>query len=329
MSDVIGKEKYTELSKIVKSLDIESLSPEGQRKVLEGLLFDKAKKQLSSRIDKADFNTAEKVDFWLKDATASEYTRRSYEKAIMDFLNYLSGEFIHPLDVNYEIAVHFRNTLKDKYAYKSVKAKISFISSFYSFLERTEDISRNPFRALKPLKMQEKQSVKKVPPAEKVEQLIRFFLDDEIATGKGSHFKRAAAIPTTAAIIIMAYRGLRIGIFDTLVVKEGGNFTGFSKGKQISGNLDDGNPGTYDRLKSIGWKPKDGFPRSNTVKMNVTRKIADLYGKNTFSCHSFRHFFAVTDYKEHKDIYRLKVLLDHESISTTERYLQSLGIETK
>ena len=45
-----------------------------------------------------------------------------------------------------------------------------------------------------------------------------------------------------------------------------------------------------------------------------------------FSCHSFRHFFATAEYKKNGDIERLRKLLNHADIGTTQIYLQSLGL---
>jgi len=329
MSDVTRTSKYQELSRIVRELDIDQLSPAAQKKVLEGLLFDRAKNQLQGKISKADFNIQSKIDSWLSDTTNSKYTRRTYLNALDGFLCHLREENIHPLEITYEIAVQYRNQLKDNYAYASVQSKIRSISSFYSHLERCEDIQRNPFKGMKRLKMNQADKVKQIPTPEEVEQLLRFFLDDTIATGTGSHLKRAAAVPTALAVCIMAFRGLRIGAFDTLEVKEGGAFTAFSKGKTITGHLDDGSAGTYDRLRTMGLQPNTPFSTGNTLKNNIERKIPYLFGKNKYSCHSFRHFFAVQQYQADKDIYRLKMLLAHDSISTTERYLSGLGIETK
>jgi integrase/recombinase XerD len=43
--------------------------------------------------------------------------------------------------------------------------------------------------------------------------------------------------------------------------------------------------------------------------------------------HAFRHCFAVTYVRRGGDIYRLSRLLGHASITTTQRYLRSMGIE--
>lgn len=43
---------------------------------------------------------------------------------------------------------------------------------------------------------------------------------------------------------------------------------------------------------------------------------------------AFRHCFAVTYIRRGGDIYRLSRLLGHASITTTQRYLRSMGVDT-
>ena len=43
--------------------------------------------------------------------------------------------------------------------------------------------------------------------------------------------------------------------------------------------------------------------------------------------HAFRHCFAVSYIRNGGDIYRLSRILGHASISTTSRYLRSMGLE--
>ncbi|MCA1585552.1 MAG: tyrosine-type recombinase/integrase [Acidobacteria bacterium] len=43
--------------------------------------------------------------------------------------------------------------------------------------------------------------------------------------------------------------------------------------------------------------------------------------------HSFRHKFAVTYIRRGGDIYRLSRILGHASLSTTQLYLRSMGVE--
>lgn len=43
--------------------------------------------------------------------------------------------------------------------------------------------------------------------------------------------------------------------------------------------------------------------------------------------HNLRHLFAVTYYRQHKDIVRLADLLGHSSVNTTRIYLKTSGEE--
>jgi site-specific recombinase XerD len=43
--------------------------------------------------------------------------------------------------------------------------------------------------------------------------------------------------------------------------------------------------------------------------------------------HAFRHYFAVSYIRAGGDIYRLSRILGHTSISTTQLYLRSMGVE--
>jgi integrase len=44
-----------------------------------------------------------------------------------------------------------------------------------------------------------------------------------------------------------------------------------------------------------------------------------------YSCHDFRHYFAVREYSKDKDIWRVSRLLGHNGIAVTEKYLKALG----
>ena len=43
--------------------------------------------------------------------------------------------------------------------------------------------------------------------------------------------------------------------------------------------------------------------------------------------HNLRHLFAVTYYRQHKDVVRLADLLGHSSVNTTRIYLKTSGAE--
>jgi integrase/recombinase XerD len=56
-------------------------------------------------------------------------------------------------------------------------------------------------------------------------------------------------------------------------------------------------------------------------------KLAGVVGAHIHP-HAFRHCFAVTYVRRGGDIYRLSRLLGHASITTTQRYLRSMGVDT-
>ncbi len=283
-------------------------------------------------MDLGGLNVEEKIDSWLNQSISSK-TKATYMEAMGTFLKFLKAENLHILDVDCYIADKYRDYLKNDsiYGNNSIRIKLSSISSFYGQLERWEDIDKNPFRGMKKnLKPEEKEY--RIPSKDDIAALIESFEMDRNATGRGSHFKRQAAYPTIIAILLMAYRGLRIGIFDSLKVKEGGRFDGLSKGKLMKGNVEDGltEEGLYNLLKKYNFKPNRPFHSSKALKVNIERRVSKLFSEGKlskkFSCHGFRHFFAVNEYRVDKDIYRVELLLGHSSISVTERYLKSLGL---
>jgi integrase len=132
----------------------------------------------------------------------------------------------------------------------------------------------------------------------------------------------------------MAYRGLRAGALAAMSAW-GGRFETKSKGKTIRGSLPEKAVKAAEAAGLSLKKPFEGLAANNLEK-KVEYYVKALYrqgklsrldteGKPViFSCHSFRHFFAVSEYGKNKDIYRLKELLGHSDISVTDKYLRSL-----
>jgi len=106
----------------------------------------------------------------------------------------------------------------------------------------------------------------------------------------------------------------------------GNKYQSVSKGKMIFGEL------PVEVITEIkGNRTPFENMTTNSLKLRIYRQTMKLFkeGKirSPYSCHDFRHFFAVTEYLKDKDIYRVSKLLDHCNISITENYLRSLKIE--
>jgi integrase len=125
----------------------------------------------------------------------------------------------------------------------------------------------------------------------------------------------------------MAYRGLRCGALPSLTTL-GGKFTAASKGKDISGEIP---AAALAAIETAGLSLKQPFAGTvtNNLEKNIEYYMKKMYKagelKAIYCCHSFRHFFAVTEYKKDHDIHRVKELLGHSSIAITDKYLKSLG----
>lgn len=329
MGTEVRVQKIKELADYFKTFTIDSLDDQHFNETALMLKLDAAKDVLHSEVRKIDFDLNDKVETWLQ-TSKSERTRITYRRALQLYLEYLSLSKIHILDSDAFIADNYRDYLKKESELNptSIKMYLSATSSFFTQLERWEDIAKNPFRGQKRNFYTYDGDSNVIPTKEEVEALIKSYLNDKNAIGRGSHFKRKAAVPMASAILIMAYRGLRIGAFEALQVKEGGSFMAYSKGKEVKGRLTDGITGKdlYTGLKSIGYKPGDKFPAPTTIQRNVDRRIVQLFTVKKFSCHSFRHFFAVNEYLADNNILRVKRLLNHASVVVTERYLDRLRV---
>jgi integrase len=194
---------------------------------------------------------------------------------------------------------------------------ISAVSAFYSRLERYHAQMRNPFRGTRIR-----------PPCEnKKETVIPTEADYETIV---------AAVPLMARALIktLALRGLRAGALLTLT-RSAGRYYGVSKGKKLTEGEAEGILLPREALLAIEKagldlrKPFASF-KTDALEKRVTYWTGKIFRegviKAPYSCHDFRHFFAVREYQKDKDIFRVSRLLNHADVSITQRYLRSLKV---
>ena len=274
--------------------------------------------ELNSAVDIAGIDWKKERETFLND-TKSQHTRRAYVTALDRLEAWAAREGINPLTMSAANADHFMRALKaEGRAAATTRRDIAAVSAFYTFLERYYAAVRNPIRGtkLRPPKENEKETV--IPTADEYRIVME------------------AMKPIEKAIIAcLALRGLRAGALPTLE-RKGDRYTGNSKGKALGEN------GTnritlpraaIDAIKAAGLDEKKPFAwiTANAIERRINYHIGKLYRegkiKASYSCHDFRHFFAVTSYRKDKDIYRLSILLNHAGIQITQTYLKSIGIE--
>jgi integrase len=287
------------------------------KKAAYNKLTDKAGKVLT--IAAIDWQTEREA---FLNSYQSPHTRRTYGISLTRYENWANREGINPAATSYGKIDNFINDLKaEGRAAVSVRTNIAAVSAFFTFLERRHEGIKNAVRGTKKRPAEEPKKPPKVPTESEVETIIS-----------------NAKPPLAAALSVMAYRGLRCGALSGLSAW-GGMFETRSKGKTIRGTLPERAVKAIEAAGLSLKKPFEGLATNNFEK-EVEYHIKRLYktGKLSrrdakgdpviFHCHSFRHYFAVTEYAKDKDIHRVKELLSQSSIAVTDRYLRSLTSST-
>ena len=288
---------------------LESLPREELKAIAKALVFDGLKEDLKNRVEREKINYAEKKSLFLSRASKrSTGTAKTYGTALDALEAWASRSGLHVLEMKATDADAFIDSLEG--APSSVRLKVAASSSFFTFLDReTEGRIRNPFRGTK---VRPKMAYKEpeVPTLEEIEII-----------------KEAVAPAVQAAIVIMIEHGLRVGALPSLSIRAG-RFTAVSKGKEISGTISET---AFMAIKKVGLDIRKPFGElsedavRNAFKYASKRLLKAGKINARYSVHDIRHYFAITEYRKDKDIYRLKTLLGHASIQVTETYLK--GIE--
>jgi len=274
-------------------------------------LLDTAQKMIAqAAITGIDYQVEKETFLNNVGRTGSAYTRTGYAAALGRLDAWAARQKINVLEMTPTQADDFIYSLRGERGAASIRLDISAASSLFTWLERRHTGIKNPFRGTKarPAKKAVKKPV--IPSAKEVETMLQELPAYE-----------------AAAVAVMAHRGLRAGALPELSLS-GGKFTTRSKGKDTSGDMP---TEAHEKIKAATLPLRGPFAGecANTLEKRIARAIVKLNkaGKvqAAYSCHDFRHFYAVTEYRKDKDIHRVSKLLGHASIQVTETYLQGLG----
>jgi integrase len=283
--------------------------------------------ELNTAVDLAGVDWQKERGKFLK-TVRSDHTRRAYGAALGKLETWTAREKVNPLELSPGQADDFILYLRNETGKKtggpaspaSVRRDVSAVSAFYSFLERDlkSGTIKNPVRGtrIRPPKENKKDTV--IPTPAEYKRIVK-------------------TLPPLERVIVvtLAARGLRAGALPSLELKDG-KYHGKSKGKVLK---EDGTAGItlpaeiLTAVKAAGLDPKRPFAgfSADAIERRINRRVGAMYREGkinaAYSCHDFRHFYAVREYKKNKDIYRLSKLLNHGGIQTTELYLKGLGIK--
>lgn len=320
----------------------ELITPDFQRMIAQfAVVQDNANRAIKDA-DTAELagHYADWKDIFLTSRKSAQ-TRRAYERAITLFETFCKTEGIEPTALKYADAVKFTQSAAltrradgtGQRAPESIRRDIAAVSAFYTELAKlSESRIANPFIRIGHKPQGQRTHIKDVPTKRELDAILAH--TDGIVR---------------AAIYAMAKRGFRIGALKGLHLQTRGGQTYFdtiTKGKAQGGTLA---ADIVDTIKAAGLPKIEPFAGISTpaLTMKIERALDTLAaagiikgyettltinGKpqartlSKYSCHSFRHYYATAEYKKNKDIERLRKLLNHSDIGTTQIYLQSLGL---
>jgi integrase len=304
---------------------------------LKGLRSDKVKAALGETVRAAQFECAVTFEDFLNDGEKADATRVVYRREIGRWLDNLDRLDINVLQADRATVNRFKAYMADRYAANTVRVSLAACSSFYTYLEDEQYIQRSPFAHIKyPRKVYKKA----VRPDQ--EQTVPVMNDEEYAAivteierrmetcgdRAADMHRRDSARRLLPIVHMMAAYGLRIA--DVMTVRlEGAYFSVRTKGGSVRSFelLNE----TIEILENVGLmlgSPFDSIGKS-TIQNAVSRITGELSERDIirhrYSCHDFRHYFAVNLYRETHDVYAVKEALGHATASISKIYLAGLG----
>jgi site-specific recombinase XerD len=290
---------------------LSSLSPEQLEQIAKVVVARRLASELDTAVTLAGIDYEKERDVFIETAgsTDSPHTRRAYRSSLKRLEEFAKSRGISVFELMPATADDFIYSLRGR-APASIRRDAASCSSFFTFIERRHSSIHNPFRGTR---ARPKRSAKKelqVPDSAEVKTIID-----------------AIKQPLSAAVSVMAYRGLRVGTLENLSIR-GNSFFSRSKGKDISGAVPEAVLTAIKDANLPLYKPFEKV-KTTVIENEVIRKTKKLTAageiRHPYSCHDFRHFFSVAEYTKDKDLYRVSRLLDHADIQVTIYYLRTLG----
>lgn len=265
-------------------------------------------------IKQIDYETEKENFFKQCSKTKSNHTKRQYKNGLNKLEEYCRMNNKNILFIKAREADDFITEVNSsELSNLSIRALVSSCSSFFSFLERRYPFIKNPFRGTKTRPPVKNKKRLEVPTKKEIELIIKDISDPLVKT----------------AVIFIQECGVRVGALSKLEIKNN-KYYSYSKGKEISWKVTDK---AIKELKKNNLSFDAPFKnKSSEVIRNVFyRSSKRLYEqgkiKAAYSIHDIRHYFAVTLYKQTRDIELIRKALNHSNIAITGLYLRSLEVE--
>ncbi|ADG71410.1 tyrosine-type recombinase/integrase [Brachyspira murdochii] len=281
--------------------------------ILDYMKEEQLIKQIDYEIEKENF-------FKQCSKTKSNHTKRQYRNGLNKLEEYCKMNKKNILFIKAREADDFITEVNSsELSNLSIRALVSSCSSFFSFLERRYPFMKNPFRGTKTRPPVKNKKRLEVPTKKEIELIIKDIADPLIKV----------------AIIFIMECGVRVGALPKLEIRNN-KYYSYSKGKEISWKVTDK---VIKLLAKARRAKQNNLSFNNPFKNKSSEVIRNIFYRSSkrlyqqgkikaaYSIHDIRHYFAVTLYKQTKDIELIRQALNHSSIAITGIYLKSLEVE--
>ena len=331
MAELTPYKKQQIIEQISEFLDSKSLNKLNENEleyITKQIIVDRLKDELKTEIKMSKVDLDSLQDRWLS-GFDSAATRETYGKSLQIFFDWLELKGLNLFNLNsIDIDDYVKYTEKQYSMNNSIRERIAGVSSFFSFLERHDIISKNYFKGCRrPPRPFETKDSGDVPGDRELETINQNLYDELSAEGKGSAGKKKQARVLIAVISVIKNHGLRCGALPSFTIDKTGRFKAESKGSLVKGKISED---TADLLLKLGFEKSKPFRelKVNSIQKGFERFCKRLYteGKieTVYSLHDIRHYAAVKHYENERDIISTQRYLGHRSVSITQGYLASL-----
>ena len=266
------------------------------------------------------------VRYLVAEKNLSPYTLRNYRADLRDFIDYLEGRELDPLQASRQTMRQYLASLRDRdVATASVTRKVSTIRSFYKFLVREEKIESSPLTGVVAPKRERRLPV--VLRKEHLTALIEAARED---TPQGIRNRAILELMYAAGVRLSEIVGLDVRHVDpaerTLLVRGKGNkerivLYGEPADITLRRYLLDARPRLAQPDEQALFVNRHGTRLSGRSIQQIVRKHALKAGLDQrIYPHLLRHSFATHLLDGGAELRVVQELLGHASASTTQIY---------
>jgi len=296
---------------------LSDLSRESLEEIAKTVVYQRLVRELDFEVAVAGIDCANEAALFLENIAmrGSKATQKTYTNEVERLTRYCNQTGSRLIEFTPRHADSYIISLVNKgYSSASIALSVSVASSLCRFIERRHSDGvtirfKNPFRG------------SRVKPKVKATRPLLVPTEDEV-----QYLLKKLPPRQAAMVAVMSTLGLRSGALDTLVIK-GNEFSCVTKGKPLSGTIPDTLLAFLKRKVSLKklFLGMSVPALKGALNGHINRLFKEGRLRARYSCHDFRHYFAIQEYGKDRDIWRVCRLLNHTSLTSTEKYLRGIG----